>query len=138
MSIIKPFKALRPQAQYTKQVASRPYDVLSSAEARIEARGNPNTFLHITKSEIDLPENINVYDEEVYKKAKENLRAFVKREILFKENKECYYIYQLVMPDPQKAGNSHRQTGLVCVSSVEDYESDVIKKHEFTRPDKEL
>jgi len=138
MSIIKPFKALRPQAQYAKQVASRPYDVLTSAEARIEAQGNPNSFLHITKSEIDLPETINVYDDEVYKKAKENLRAFIKRDILFRENKDCYYIYKLIMPDPQKAGKSHNQTGLVCISSVDDYETDVIKKHEFTRPDKEL
>jgi uncharacterized protein (DUF1015 family) len=138
MSIIKPFKALRPQAQYAKQVASRPYDVLTSAEARIEAQGNPSSFLHITKSEIDLPEAVDVHDDEVYKKAKENLRAFIKRDILFRENKDCYYIYRLIMPDPQKVGNSHRQTGLVCISSVEDYENDVIKKHEFTRPEKEL
>jgi len=131
MSIIKPFKALRPQAQYAKQVASKPYDVLSSAEARIEAQGNPNSFLHITKSEIDLPDTTDVHDDEVYKKAKENLRAFIKRDILFRENKDCYYIYQLVM-------NGHSQSGLVCVSSVEDYENDVIKKHEFTRPEKEL
>ena len=66
MSIIKPFKALRPQAQYAKQVASRPYDVLTSAEARIEAQGNPSSFLHITKSEIDLPESIDIHSEKVY------------------------------------------------------------------------
>ena len=131
MSIIKPFKALRPQAQYAKQVASKPYDVLSSAEARIEAQGNPNSFLHITKSEIDLPDTTDVHDDEVYKKAKENLRAFIKRDILFRENKDCYYIYQLVM-------NGHSQSGLVCVSSIDDYENDVIKKHEFTRPEKEV
>lgn len=131
MSIIRPFKALRPQAQYAKQVASRPYDVLSSAEARVEARGNPNTFLHITKSEIDLPEQVDVHSPEVYEKVKENLDAFLKRDILFRENKDCYYIYRLVM-------NGRSQTGLVCVSSVEDYENDVIKKHEYTRPDKEL
>jgi len=83
MSIIKPFNALRPGAQYAKQVASRPYDVLSSDEARVEARGNPNSFLHITKSEIDLPENINTHSTEVYEKAKENLNAFIKREVLF-------------------------------------------------------
>jgi uncharacterized protein (DUF1015 family) len=137
MSIIKPFKALRPQAQYAKQVASRPYDVLSSAEARIEAQGNPSSFLHITKSEIDLPDSVDVHDDEVYKKAKENLRAFIKRDILFRENKDCYYIYKLMMPNPQKNGNSS-QTGLVCISSIDDYENDVIKKHEFTRPEKEL
>jgi len=131
MSIIKPFNALRPGAQYAKQVASRPYDVLSSDEARVEARGNPNSFLHITKSEIDLPENINTHSTEVYEKAKENLNAFIKREVLFRENKACYYVYRLVM-------NGRSQTGLVCASSIDDYENDVIKKHEFTRPDKEL
>ena len=77
MSIIKPFKALRPQAQYAKQVASRPYDVLTSAEARIEAQGNPSSFLHITKSEIDLPENIDIHSKQVYESAKENLDAII-------------------------------------------------------------
>jgi uncharacterized protein (DUF1015 family) len=138
MSIIKPFKGLRPQAQYAKQVASKPYDVLSSAEARIEVQGNPNSFLHITKSEIDLPEITDVHDDEVYARAKENLRAFIKRDILFRENKDCYYIYRLLMPDLQKEGKDHSQTGLVCVSSVDDYKNNVIKKHELTRPEKEL
>ena len=87
MSIIKPFKALRPQAQFTKQVASRPYDVLSSAEARIEAQGNPASFLHITKSEIDLPEATDIHSKEVYEKAKQNLDAFIKREILFRDSR---------------------------------------------------
>ncbi|MEX6689020.1 DUF1015 family protein [Danxiaibacter flavus] len=130
MSKIKPFKALRPQAQLAKQVASRPYDVLNSQEAKIETQGNPNSFLHITKSEIDLPDNIDIHSEIVYEKAKENLTAFIKREILFHESKECYYVYRLIM-------NGRSQTGLVCVSSVDDYENDIIKKHEFTRPEKE-
>ncbi|CAN5794163.1 DUF1015 domain-containing protein [soil metagenome] len=130
MSNIRPFKALRPQAQFTRQVASRPYDVLSSAEARIEAQGNPATFLHITKSEIDLPETTDVHSMQVYEKAKENLTAFLKRDILFRENKDCYYVYRLIM-------DGRSQTGLVCVSSVDDYENDIIKKHEFTRPEKE-
>jgi uncharacterized protein (DUF1015 family) len=130
VATIKPFKALRPQAQFAKQVASRPYDVLNSAEAKIEAQGNPNTFLHITKSEIDLSEDTSQYSAEVYEKAKENLSAFIKRNVLFLEDKECYYIYQLIM-------NGRKQTGLVAVSSVEDYENGIIKKHEFTRPDKE-
>jgi len=130
MSIIKPFKALRPQAQFTKQVASRPYDVLSSAEARIEAQGNPASFLHITKSEIDLPETTDTHAPEVYEKAKENLDAFISRKILFRESKACYYIYELTM-------NGKSQTGLVCGSSVDDYENGLIKKHEFTRPEKE-
>ena len=131
MAIIKPFKALRPQPQLAKQVASRPYDVLNSAEAKTEALGNHSSFLHITKSEIDLPDSMDVHNSTVYEQAKENLTAFIQREILFKESKECYYIYQLIM-------KGIAQTGLVCVSSIDDYEGDIIKKHEFTRPEKEL
>jgi uncharacterized protein (DUF1015 family) len=131
MAIIKPFKALRPQPQLAKQVASRPYDVLNSAEAKKEAAGNPASFLHITKSEIDLPESVDIHDAQVYEQAKENLAAFIKRDVVFRESKECYYIYQLIM-------HGRSQTGLVCVSSVDDYENGIIKKHEFTRPEKEL
>ena len=130
MISIQPFKALRPQAQHAAKVASRPYDVLNSREAKIEAQGNPFSFLHITKSEIDLPENIDVHDQKVYDTAKENLEAFISRNILFRESKACYYIYELVM-------NGKSQTGLVCASSVDDYESGLIKKHELTRPEKE-
>ena len=131
MITIIPFTALRPEAQLAKSVASKPYDVLSSREAKIEAQGNPNSFLHITKSEIDLPDNTDIYSQKVYDKAKENLHAFISRNILFRESKPCYYIYSLVM-------NGKSQTGLVCGSSIDDYENDLIKKHEFTRPDKEL
>lgn len=138
MVTITPFKALRPEAQYAKLVASKPYDVLSSKEAKVEAQGNPYSFLHITKSEIDLPENTDPYSQKVYGKAKENLEAFISRNVLFKENKPCYYIYQLAMPDRQNKGNDHIQTGIVCCSSLDDYEKGLIKKHEFTRPDKEL
>ncbi len=130
MITISPFKALRPEAPLAKQVASRPYDVLNSKEAKIEAQGNAATFLHITKSEIDLPESVDIHSQEVYDKAKENLDAFISRNILFRESKPCYYIYQLIM-------NGRSQTGLVCGSSVDDYENDLIKKHEFTRPEKE-
>jgi uncharacterized protein (DUF1015 family) len=130
MSIIKPFAALRPEAQLAKQVASKPYDVLNSVEAKIEAQGNPNSFLHITKSEIDLADDIDIHSQEVYDKASQNLDAFISRNILFKESKACYYIYQLIM-------NGRSQTGLVAASSVADYENDLIKKHEFTRPEKE-
>ena len=131
MANIKPFKALRPQTKLAKLVASRPYDVLSSAEAKIEAQGNPASFLHITKSEIDLPDTIDVHAQEVYNQAKSNLQASIQRDTLFRESKECYYIYQLIM-------NGRSQTGLVCISSVDDYENGIIKKHEFTRPEKEL
>ena len=138
MVSISPFKALRPQAQFAKQVASQPYDVLSSKEAKIEAEGNPFSYLHITKSEIDLPANIDVHSEAVYLKAKENLDAFISRPVLFNESKPCYYIYQLVMPARAGSdGNNNSQTGLVCCSSLNDYEHGLIKKHEFTRPEKE-
>ena len=130
MAIIAPFKALRPEPQFARQVASKPYDVLTSSEAKIEARGNPTSFLHITKSEIDLPDNIDIHTQNVYDKAKENLRAFIQRGVLFREEKPCYYIYTLVM-------NGRSQTGLVAGSSVDDYENDIIRKHEFTRPEKE-
>jgi uncharacterized protein (DUF1015 family) len=131
MVTISPFKALRPAAELAKQVASRPYDVLNSKEAKIEAQGNNVSFLHITKSEIDLPETTDIHAPEVYEKAKENLEAFISRNILFRESKACYYLYELQM-------NGKSQTGLICGSSVDDYENGLIKKHEFTRPDKEL
>lgn len=131
MASITAFKALRPEAHIAKQVASRPYDVLNSKEAKVEAQGNPSSFLHITKSEIDLPDNVDVHSQQVYDKAKENLAAFLSRQILFRESKPCYYIYELIM-------DGRSQTGLVCGSSVDDYDKDLIKKHEFTRPDKEL
>jgi len=131
MASISPFKALRPVPQSAAQVASRPYDVLNSMEARQEAAGNASSFLHITKSEIDLPENIDTHSSQVYDKASENLQEFIRRGILMQEEKPLYYIYRLIM-------NGRSQTGLVCVSSVDDYEKDVIKKHEFTRPDKEM
>ncbi len=130
MVSISPFKALRPAAQYAREIASRPYDVLSVKEAKSEAEGKPNSFLHITRSEIDLPVDTDVHSQIVYDKARENLEAFISREVLFSEQKPCYYVYELVM-------DGRTQTGLVCCSSVEDYERDLIKKHEFTRPEKE-
>ena len=130
MAHIQPFKALRPQPDLAQQVAARPYDVLNSEEARAEAKNNPWSFLHITKSEIDLPPGIDTHSSEVYTKAKENLEQLINEGILFTEDKPCYYIYQLIM-------NGRSQTGLVAVSSVQDYFNDVIKKHEFTRPEKE-
>lgn len=131
MAKIIPFKALRPQPQFAKQVASPPYDVLNSKEAKQAAQGNPNTFLHVTKSEIDLPDDVDIHSQSVYDKAKQNLEAFQQRDVLFREDKSCFYIYELVM-------NGKSQTGLVCASSIDDYDNDIIKKHEFTRPDKEL
>ncbi len=130
MAIIKPFQALRPKPELAERVASRPYDVLNSEEARKEAEGNPFSFLHVTKSEIDLPEATDTHSQQVYDKAKENLQLLIQEGILLREEKPCYYIYQLVM-------NGRSQTGLVCTSSVKDYDENIIKKHEFTRPEKE-
>jgi uncharacterized protein (DUF1015 family) len=130
MAQIKPFKALRPHIEYAPQVASKPYDVLNTEEAKKEAEGNLLSFLHVTKPEIDLPAGTDPYSNELYEKAKTNLQKFIKEKVLFQEKKPCYYIYEL-----QWKGRT--QTGLVCVSSVEDYFNDVIKKHEFTRPEKE-
>ena len=130
MAHIQPFKALRPQPDLAQKVASKPYDVLNSEEAKEEAKGNALSFLHVTKSEIDLPSSIDIHSNQVYNKASENLQQFISDGTLFTEEKPCYYIYQLIM-------NGRSQTGLVCVSSVEDYFNDIIKKHEFTRPEKE-
>lgn len=130
MSTIVPFQALRPDPKLAAAVASKPYDVLNSQEAREEAADNPYSFLHITKSEIDLPLNIDIHSQQVYDKAKENLQAFIEKGILIEEDKPCYYIYRLVM-------NGREQTGLVCGSSIDDYDNGIIKKHELTRPDKE-
>ncbi len=130
MATIVPFKALRPKPELASKLASPPYDVLNAAEARQEVKGNAYSFLHITKSEVDLPDSIDTHAKEVYEKAKENLDAFIRKEIVFRELKPCYYIYQLIM-------NGRSQTGLVCGSTVDDYENNIIKKHEFTRPEKE-
>lgn len=131
MAHIQPFKALRPHNEYAAQVASRPYDVLSSEEARKEVVENPLSFLHVTKSEIDLPAGVNIYSQEVYEKAKENLQKLIDRRVLFQDENPFYYIYEL-------RWKGRTQTGLVCVSSVQDYFDDIIKKHEYTRPEKEL
>lgn len=130
MAIVFPFKAIRPQPSFAAAVAAPPYDVLSSEEARTAAAHDQYSFLHVTKSEIDMPVDLSIYDSSVYEKAKSNLLQFIEQGVLFKEQSDCYYIYELVM-------DGRSQTGLVCCSSVDDYENDIIKKHEFTRPEKE-
>jgi uncharacterized protein (DUF1015 family) len=131
MATVLPFRALRPKPEAAQQIASPPYDVLNSDEARKAASDNPQSFLHVTKSEIDLPPETPLYNQQVYAKAKENLDSFIQNGLLFREEKPAYYIYKLVM-------KGREQTGLVGVSSVNDYEKNIIKKHEFTRPEKEL
>jgi uncharacterized protein (DUF1015 family) len=130
MSIIKPFRALRPNESDVKQVASVPYDVVNVAETRQLVEGNPNSFLHITRSEVDLPENINVYSAEVYAKAKENLENLQKNGVLIREEAPSLYIYRLTM-------NGRQQTSVVACCSIDEYDNDLIKKHEKTRPVKE-
>ena len=130
MPEIRPFKAIRPDKQYALQVAAPPYDVLNSEEARELTRDNPYSFLHISKPEIDLPRDINPYDEKVYAKGKENLDKFMDQEILIQEEKPSFYIYRQVMGD-------HSQTGIVACASVEDYDNKKIKIHEHTREAKE-
>lgn len=131
MAIIRPFNGVRPTEELAPKVAARPYDVLSSEEAKIAAAGNPNSYYHVSKSEIDLPEGIDTHSQQVYDKAAENLRRMIAEGTLFPEAQPAYYIYKLVM-------NGRAQTGLVCASSIADYNNGIIKKHEFTRPDKEL
>ena len=130
MTLIKPFSALRPKPEFAKDVVAPPYDVLSSEEARIKVKGRPYSFLHISKPEIDLPEGTDPFDPEVYRTGADNLKKLINAEILLRDEDAHYYVYRLIM-------NGHRQTGLVAVASVADYDSNRIRKHEFTRPDKE-
>jgi len=127
---IKGLKAYRPKAELCEKIASRPYDVLNSQEAREEAKGNPYSFLHVVKSEIDLPEDIDHYDERVYQKAAENLDQMKKEGWLIQEDQEALYLYRQVM-------NGHEQYGLVVDASVQDYLDKKIKIHELTREKKE-
>ena len=130
MTLIRPFRGLRPTAGNAAAVAAPPYDVLSSEEAKQRAAGKPWSFLHISKPEIDLPEGTDVYSPAVYAKAAENLRKTIDAGILARDGEDCYYAYRLQM------GN-HVQTGLVAAASVAAYDVNKIRKHEFTRPDKE-
>jgi len=131
MAIIKAFKGLRPKPEMVKNIASVPYDVINSDEARILVKDNPNSFLHVTKAEVDLDEKIDVYSEDVYQKGKENFYKMIEDGILIQDEKPCFYIYKLVM------GNVS-ETGIVACASVEEYNKNIIKKHEKTRVDKEI
>ena len=128
--LIKPFRGLRPLPEYAADVAAPPYDVLNTAEARERAAGRPLSFLHISKPEIDLPEGTDPYADEVYAKGAENLESLVTQGVLIREAEPRYYVYRLTM-------DSRAQTGLVCAASVADYDTNRIRKHEFTRPAKE-
>ena len=130
MAVLKPFKGLRPPKELAASVASRPYDVLNSDEAREEARGNPYSLLHIIKPEIDFPSGTDEHTDPVYEKAVENLDLFRKQGWLQKDKKDCLYIYAQTM-------EGRTQFGIVGCASVEDYLNGIIKKHELTRSDKE-
>ncbi len=130
MSLILPFKGLRPAATCAADVAAPPYDVLSSDEARQRAADLPRSFLHVSKAEIDLPPETDPYSADVYAKSAENFQRMIAESVLTRDEAPCYYAYRLVMGDQV-------QTGIVAAASVADYDSNRIRKHEFTRPDKE-
>ncbi|MGO3779468.1 MAG: DUF1015 domain-containing protein [Enterococcus viikkiensis] len=128
---VHPFKGIRPTSELAAQVAALPYDVVNSQEAKELAAGNPYSYFHIDKAEIDLPADVSPYDKKVYQKAADNLADFLKAGWLFKEEQNYFYLYELVM-------NGRSQTGIVACTSIEDYIDEKIKKHEFTRHEKEI
>jgi uncharacterized protein (DUF1015 family) len=130
MSLIRPFAGLRPAPGRAAEVIAPPYDVLNTEEARARAAGKPWSFLHISKPEIDLPPGTDPYSPQVYARGKENFERQMREGVLKRDREPCYYFYRLVM-------GTHTQTGLVAAASVPDYDSNRIRKHEFTRPDKE-
>jgi len=130
MSTIRPFRAIRPKKEYAQKVASKPYDVLSSEEARVEAAGDEYTFLRVVKSEIDLPADVDIHSKKVYERARDNFNNLIKKGVLFQDEKPMLYVYAQTM-------NERTQYGIVGCASVEEYEKNIIKKHELTRRDKE-
>ena len=130
MPVIKPFKAFRPQPELVTKVASPPYDVLNSEEARQLVKDNPYSFLHVNKAEIDLDSSVDHYDQRVYAKASENLNKLIKEKVYLQDEQEKIYIYRQIM-------KGRAQIGLVVCVSIDDYLEGKIKKHENTREDKE-
>ena len=130
MAAIKPFAALRPKPELAARICELPYDVMSSDEAREIAAGNPLSFLHVSKPEIDLPPATDVYAPEVYAKGRENFQKLIRDGALKQDSQPCFYLYRQIM-------GKHSQVGLVAAASCEEYLRGVIKKHELTRPDKE-
>ncbi len=130
MAKVKAFKAIRPTIELADKVAALPYDVMDSNEAREMVKGNPYSFLHVDKAEIDLDPSIDLYDKRVYEKARDNMRGMIKDGVLQQDENNYLYIYKQVM-------NGRAQIGLVGCNSIDDYINNIIKKHEFTRADKE-
>lgn len=131
MATVRPFKALRPAPEYAEKVVSLPYDVMNRREAAEMAEGNPYSYLHICRAEIDMPEQENPYDRSVYEKAKSNIYDFFDRGIFIRESEPSFYIYRQIM-------NGRVQTGFVGCASIDDYQNNIIKKHELTRHEKEV
>lgn len=130
MAIVKPFKALRPPRELARKVACLPYDVMNTDEARSMADGNEYSLLHITRAEIDLPEDVDVHSEEVYNKSRDNFINWQDKKLLIQDDEPRFYIYAQTMGE-------RTQYGIVACASVDDYLNGIIKKHELTRPDKE-
>lgn len=130
MSTIKPFRAIRPKTDLAERVAALPYDVMNSEEARQMVTGNPYSFLHVDKAEIDLSPDIDLYDEKVYQKARENMDNMIAEGVLQQDAQANFYIYRQIM-------EGRSQTGIVACCSIDEYLGNKIKKHEFTRADKE-
>lgn len=130
MSLIRPFAALRPAPGHESDVAAPPYDVLSSEEARTRAEGKPWSFLHVSKAEIDLPPGTDPHSPQVYAQAASNLQRMLDQGVLLRDDGAYYYVYRI-------SSGTHVQTGIVAAASVAAYETDRIRRHEFTRPDKE-
>ena len=127
---VQPFRAIRPKEQLASQVACLPYDVIDTNEARLEAQTNPYSYYHIDRSEIAFDDDFNPYDPKVYELANQTLQQFLQKGWLKKEDKPCFYLYELTM-------DGRKQTGIAASTSIDDYVNDQIKKHEFTRPAKE-
>jgi uncharacterized protein (DUF1015 family) len=126
MALLKPFRALRPKAEFAKKISSPPYDVLSREEARELAGKNPLCFLHVVNAEIDFTDDVDIYDERVYKKSKENLERLIKERCLIEEESPSFYLYE-------EDENGHSQTGVVALASVDEYDRGDIRTHESTR-----
>ncbi len=131
MAVIKPFRAYRPKKGLEAQIAALPYDVYNREEACIAVKGNPMSFLNIDRAETQFGSNVDTYAEEVYQKAHDLLWDKIREGIFVQEDKPMYYIYELTM-------NGRVQTGIVACASIDDYQNQIIKKHENTRADKEL
>ncbi|NHZ87387.1 MAG: DUF1015 family protein [Planctomycetia bacterium] len=129
MSIVKPFRGLRPKPKYAREIASPPYDVLNAQEARKIVEKNPNSFLRVNKAELEFDDKVSSYSEDVYQRGKDNLQRLIDLGLMIRDAEPCFYIYRITM-------DGKSQTGLVALTSVEEYDNGLIKKHEHTRPEK--